>query len=156
MVCTEHWSPYQITWSDVLAITVLSGWSSAPVAKCYSVSWAPVGPTTPLTSEVDDPAPAADLRSGMGPGLGVNFGHPLHYKDPAAAPAGLGLVIRIDSLLGGGVPPTVRLQRALRDRTRVTPLDRAVAGVYGSWLLPHMILGWILLRHPEFIPRAAG
>jgi membrane-associated phospholipid phosphatase len=64
--------------------------------------------------------------------------------------------IRIDSLLGGGVPATVRLQRALRDRTRVTPLDRAVAGVYGSWLLPHMILGWILLRHPEFIPRAAG
>ena len=92
----------------------------------------------------------------MGPGLGVNFRHPLHYRDPAAAPAGLGLVIRIDSLLGGGVPPTVRLQRALRDRTRVTPLDRAVAGVYGSWLLPHMILGWILLRHPEFIPRAAG
>lgn len=64
--------------------------------------------------------------------------------------------IRIDSLLCGGVPPTVRLQRALRDPTRVTPLDRAVAGIYVSWLLPHLILGWILLRHPQFMPRAAG
>ncbi|MDQ4102766.1 MAG: phosphatase PAP2 family protein, partial [Actinomycetota bacterium] len=64
--------------------------------------------------------------------------------------------IRIDSLLGGGVPPTVRLQRSLREHTKVTPLDRAVAGIYGSWLLPHLILGWILMRHPEFIPRAAG
>lgn len=64
--------------------------------------------------------------------------------------------IHIDSLLGGGVPPTVRLQRCLRDHTKVTPLDRAVVGVYGSWLLPHLILGWILMRHPEFIPRAAG
>lgn len=64
--------------------------------------------------------------------------------------------IQIDSLFGGGVPPTARLQRSLRDHTRVTPLDRAVAGVYGSWLLPHLILGWILMRHPEFVPRAAG
>jgi membrane-associated phospholipid phosphatase len=64
--------------------------------------------------------------------------------------------IRIDSLLCGGVPPTVRLQRALRDPTRVTPLDRAVAGIYVSWFVPHLILGWILLRHPQFMPRAAG
>lgn len=64
--------------------------------------------------------------------------------------------INIDSLLGGGVPPTLRLQRWLRDPTKVTPLDRAVAGLYASWLLPHLILGWILMRHPQFIPRAAG
>jgi membrane-associated phospholipid phosphatase len=64
--------------------------------------------------------------------------------------------IQIDSLLCGGVPPTVRLQRALRDPTTVTPLDRAVAGIYVSWFLPHLILGWILLRHPQFMPRAAG
>jgi membrane-associated phospholipid phosphatase len=64
--------------------------------------------------------------------------------------------IRIDSVLCGGVPPTVRLQRALRDRTKVTSLDRIVAGIYASWFLPHLILGWTLLRHPQFIPRAAG
>jgi membrane-associated phospholipid phosphatase len=64
--------------------------------------------------------------------------------------------IWIDSLLGGGVPPTVRLQRALRDPVTVTPLDRAVTGIYASWFLPHLILGWILLHHPQFLPRAAG
>jgi membrane-associated phospholipid phosphatase len=64
--------------------------------------------------------------------------------------------IQIDSLLGGGLPPTVRLQRALRNPVTVTPLDRAVTGIYASWLLPHLILGWILFRHPHFIPRAAG
>jgi membrane-associated phospholipid phosphatase len=64
--------------------------------------------------------------------------------------------IRLDSLLGGGVPPTLRLQRYLRDPTRVNGLDKAVAGIYISWFVPHLILGWILLRHPHFIPRAAG
>jgi hypothetical protein len=73
-------------------------------------------------------------------------GRPVHVRYP----------ILIDSLLGGGVPPTVRLQRALRDRTKVSPLDRAVAGAYASWFFPHLILGWILLHHPHFIPRAAG
>jgi membrane-associated phospholipid phosphatase len=64
--------------------------------------------------------------------------------------------IQIDSLLGGGVPPTLRLQRALRHPPTVIPLDRAVAVIYASWFLPHLILSWVLLRHPQFIPRAAG
>lgn len=64
--------------------------------------------------------------------------------------------IRVDSLLGAGTPPTLRLQRALRDRTRVSSLDKAVAVAYGTWFLPHLLLAWILWRHPQFIPRAAG
>lgn len=64
--------------------------------------------------------------------------------------------IRIDSLIGGGVPPTLRLQRALRDRTRVTALDKAVTVIYGSWFVPHLVLGWILVRHEQYVPRAAG
>ena len=64
--------------------------------------------------------------------------------------------IRIDSLIGGGVPPTQRLQRALRDRTRVTALDKAVTVIYGSWFVPHLVLVWILARHEQFIPRATG
>ena len=64
--------------------------------------------------------------------------------------------IRMDSLIGGGVPPTLRLQRALRDRTRVTALDKAVTVIYGSWFVPHLVLGWILARHVQYIPRAAG
>ncbi len=64
--------------------------------------------------------------------------------------------IRIDSLIGGGVPPTLRLQRALRDRTRVTALDKAVTVIYGSWFVPHLVLAWILVRHEQYVPRAAG
>lgn len=64
--------------------------------------------------------------------------------------------IRIDSAIGFGVPPTLRLQRALRDPPRVTGLDRAVTLAYGSWFIPHLVLAWLLFRHHEFVPRAAG
>ena len=86
----------------------------------------------------------------------VTWELPYEMREDSSRSVYIRYPIKIDSLLGGGVPPTVRLQRFLRDRTKVTPLDRVVAGVYGSWLLPHLILGWILMRHPEFIPRAAG
>lgn len=64
--------------------------------------------------------------------------------------------IRIDSRLGLGVPPTLRLQRALRDPPRVTRLDQVVTVIYGSWFVPHVLLAWMLLRHDEYVPRAAG
>ena len=64
--------------------------------------------------------------------------------------------IRIDAALGGGVPPGLRLQRALADDDRVTLFDKTVTLVYGSWFLPHVLLGYVLLRHHEYVPRAAG
>ncbi len=64
--------------------------------------------------------------------------------------------IRLDSLIGAGVPPTLRLQRALRDPPHVNLLDKTVTLVYGSWFVPHLLLGWLLLRHDHFVPRAAG
>jgi len=64
--------------------------------------------------------------------------------------------IRLDTLIGGGVPPGLRLQRALRDTQRVTLLDKVVTVIYGSWFLPHALLGYVALRHHEYLPRAAG
>jgi len=64
--------------------------------------------------------------------------------------------ITIDSVIGLGVPPTLRLQRALRDPSRVTLLDRAVTLAYGSWFVPHVLLAWLMLRHEQYVPRAAG
>jgi membrane-associated phospholipid phosphatase len=64
--------------------------------------------------------------------------------------------VRIDSVLGVGVPPTLRLQRALRDPPRVTALDRAVTLAYASWFVPHAALAYLLFRHEEYVPRAAG
>lgn len=82
----------------------------------------------------------------------------LPYDDPERLKQRLRVryPIGADSVLGGGVPPTVRLQRALRDPARVSLLDRVVVGIYASWVVPHLVLAWIWLRHPEFIPRAGG
>jgi membrane-associated phospholipid phosphatase len=64
--------------------------------------------------------------------------------------------VHIDTLLGLGVPPTQRLQRAWRDPPRVTFIDRAVTLTYASWFVPHVVLVWLLVRHAEYVPRAAG
>lgn len=64
--------------------------------------------------------------------------------------------IRLDALMGAGVPPGLRLQRALSDSKRVTLFDKVVTVIYGSWFLPHALLGYVLLRHHEYVPRAAG
>jgi membrane-associated phospholipid phosphatase len=82
----------------------------------------------------------------------------LPYEQPEQLRARLRIdyPIHIDTILGLGVPPTVRLQRALRHPPRITALDRAVTAAYGSWFLPHVVLAWLLLRHEEYVPRAAG
>ncbi len=64
--------------------------------------------------------------------------------------------VGVDRLLGLGVPPTQRLQRRLRHPPRVTLLDRLVTLSYASWFIPHLLLAWLLLRHDEYVPRAAG
>ena len=82
----------------------------------------------------------------------------LPYDDPEKLESRLHVKypIQVDSLLGGGTPPGLRLQRALRSPGKVTLLDRVAVVAYGSWLLPHLVMGWVLLHHPRFVPRAAG
>lgn len=65
--------------------------------------------------------------------------------------------IRIDKVLGAGIPPSQRLQHALRRPPRITALDRAIAAVYWAWEAePHAALGWILLLREDAFPRAAA
>jgi membrane-associated phospholipid phosphatase len=65
--------------------------------------------------------------------------------------------IRLDSFLGRGVPPGVRLQRALREPPQVSPLDVGMTALhYLLWVAPHGALGWILIRDEQRFPRAAG
>jgi membrane-associated phospholipid phosphatase len=82
----------------------------------------------------------------------------LPYDDPDKLEQRLrvGYPIRVDAVLGAGTPPGLRLQRALRREAGVSALDRVAAAIYGSWVVPHLVLSWIWLRHPEFVPRAAG
>jgi membrane-associated phospholipid phosphatase len=64
--------------------------------------------------------------------------------------------IRFDTWVGGGIPVGLRLQRALRTRGEVSALDMAVTLVYGSWFVPHLLLGYLLVRHESYVPRAGG
>ena len=64
--------------------------------------------------------------------------------------------IRFDTVVGLGVPPGVRLQRALHRRGEITAFDRAVTLVYGSWFVPHLLLAYLLTRHDEYVPRAGA
>jgi membrane-associated phospholipid phosphatase len=65
--------------------------------------------------------------------------------------------IRLDSFLGRGVPPGVRLQRALREPPRVSALDVGMTALhYLLWAAPHGALGWILICDEQRFPRAAG
>jgi len=64
--------------------------------------------------------------------------------------------IRIDTALGLGTAPTVRLQRALGRPGRIRPHDLGLSAVHWSWFaVPHGSLVYILLRHPERFPRSA-
>jgi membrane-associated phospholipid phosphatase len=64
--------------------------------------------------------------------------------------------IRFDTAVGLGVPPGLRLQRALRKPGEVTALDRIVTVVYGSWFVPQLLLAYLLARHQEYFPRAGA
>jgi len=64
--------------------------------------------------------------------------------------------IRFDTWVGRGVAPGLRLQRALRRPGEVTALDIAVTVVYGSWFVPHLLLGYLLVSHEQYVPRAGG
>jgi membrane-associated phospholipid phosphatase len=58
--------------------------------------------------------------------------------------------IRVDRALGLGMPPGERLQRRLRERGRVTALDRVLTAIYLTWEAePHLALALVLARRPE-------
>ena len=86
------------------------------------------------------------------------LGWELPYDDPAKLRRRLWIdePIRFDTVVGLGVPPGLRLQRALRTPGEVTALDRAVTVVYASWFVPHILLGYLIARHPQYMPRAGA
>jgi membrane-associated phospholipid phosphatase len=64
--------------------------------------------------------------------------------------------VRFDRALGGGVTPTVRLQRALGRPGHVGALEYGLSGVHWSWfIVPHGTLAYMLLRHRSEFERSA-
>ncbi|CAA9514872.1 MAG: hypothetical protein AVDCRST_MAG67-3028 [uncultured Solirubrobacteraceae bacterium] len=86
------------------------------------------------------------------------LGWELPYDDPQKLRRRLWIdqPIRFDSTVGLGVPPGVRLQRALRTPGEVNMLDRVVTVVYGSWFVPQLLLAYLMARHEEYVPRAGA
>ena len=84
--------------------------------------------------------------------------HELPYDDPERLRRRLRIryPVTIDRAIGGGVLPTVRLQRALARWRRVGVVDRGLSWVHWLWFLePYLALLFILVRHPERFPHAA-
>jgi len=86
------------------------------------------------------------------------LGWELPYDDPQKLRRKLWIdqPIRFDTIVGLGVPPGLRLQRALHTHGEVTMFDRAVTAVYGSWFVPQLLLAYLLKSHPEYVPRAGA
>jgi membrane-associated phospholipid phosphatase len=86
------------------------------------------------------------------------LGWELPYDDPEKLRRRLWIdqPIRFDTVVGLGVPPGLRLQRALRRRGEVTAFDIAITAVYGSWFVPQLLFAYLLARHPQYVPRAGA
>ncbi|MEA2438004.1 MAG: hypothetical protein QOF65_2560 [Thermoleophilaceae bacterium] len=65
--------------------------------------------------------------------------------------------IRIDTAIGLGVPPSIRLQRALGRPGDVLPHDKFLSAIHWSWFfVPHGSIAYVLLCHrPQFERSAA-
>jgi membrane-associated phospholipid phosphatase len=65
--------------------------------------------------------------------------------------------IAVDERIGAGVPPSRRLQRALRTRGQLSLLDKELSLLYWMWEAePHLALAWIRWRRPRAFAAAAG
>ena len=65
--------------------------------------------------------------------------------------------IVIDKLLGLGVTPTVRLQRAFSAPGKINRFERVLVLSHWIWFaVPHLSLGYIMLRDPDRFPSAAA
>jgi hypothetical protein len=84
------------------------------------------------------------------------------YEMPHDDPAKLDARVRvrypiaIDKLLGLGVPPTLRLQRAFSAPGTVNRLEKVLVWCHWMWfMVPHFSVGYILLRDRPRFPSAA-
>jgi len=65
--------------------------------------------------------------------------------------------VAIDRVLGLGVPPTLRLQRAFSTPRRVNRFERVLVWCHWMWFaVPHATVAFVLCRAPERFPSAAA
>ena len=86
----------------------------------------------------------------------------VHYEMPNDDPEALlrrvhvEYPVKVDTAIGMGEAPTVRLQRLLGSSGEVRPHDTALSAVHWSWFVwPHAVLAYVLVRRPERFGRSA-
>jgi membrane-associated phospholipid phosphatase len=155
---TSH--PRAVRTLAAAAIPVIVGLTTArKKLKLHPAATLLIGCGTPLAAAVAMPPGRARYAAIAGGYMYLfKVSWELPYDDPERLRKRLLIdePIRFDTWIGGGVPPGLRLQRALRKPGEVTPLDIAVTVVYGSWFVPHLVLGYLLMRHEQYVPRAGG
>jgi hypothetical protein len=81
------------------------------------------------------------------------------YDDPEALVrrVRVGYPVRIDRFLGGGMTPTLRLQRALGTPGRFRAWEKLLVWSHWVWFaFPHGTVLYLILRHPEHVNRGAA
>ena len=85
-----------------------------------------------------------------------------HYEMPADDPDALSArvrvtyPIRVDTFVGGGVPPTIRLQRALGGDGEVRLHDTLLSFAHWAWFfVPHGTVAYLLVVRREIYGRSA-
>ncbi len=65
--------------------------------------------------------------------------------------------IVVDRILGAGVPPTLRLQRAFSSPGAINRVERALVWCHWMWFfVPHGSVAYVMLRDPDRMPSAAA
>ena len=65
--------------------------------------------------------------------------------------------VNVDKLIGGGMTPTLRLQRAFGRPGRINGIERTLIWSHWIWfLVPHGTAAFLLLRHRDQFPRGAA
>jgi membrane-associated phospholipid phosphatase len=82
---------------------------------------------------------------------------PADDPDRLAARVLVDYPIAVDRALGLGVPPTLRLQRAFSTPGAINRFERVLVWCHWLWFaVPHLSVGYVMLRRPERMTAAAA
>jgi membrane-associated phospholipid phosphatase len=82
---------------------------------------------------------------------------PADDPDRLAARVLVDYPIAVDRALGLGVPPTLRLQRAFSTPGAINQFERVLVWCHWLWFaVPHLSVGYVMLRRPERMTAAAA
>jgi hypothetical protein len=81
---------------------------------------------------------------------------PYDYPEALVRRVRVAYPVRLDRLIGGGVTPTLRLQRALGTPGSFTPWEKLLVWSHWVWFaFPHGTVLYLILRHPDRVNRGA-